>query len=64
MQYVSFSEQLIKTAIVSNGICITVMSQNSLTQNLQSDVKGSQDLRQDKHGQIWANPPCCSFRMQ
>ena len=44
MQYVSFSEQLIKTAIVSNGICITVMSQNSLTQNLQSDVKGSQDL--------------------
>ena len=29
MQYVSFSKQLIKTAIVSNGVCITIMSQNT-----------------------------------
>ena len=36
MQYVSFSKQLIKTVIVSNGVCITIMSQNILTQNLQS----------------------------
>ena len=64
MQYVSFSKQLIKTAIVSNGVCITIMSQNSLTQNLQSGVKGSQDLWQDKHGQIWVKPPCCSLWMQ
>ena len=64
MQYVSFSKQLIKTAIVSNGVCITIMSQNILTPNLQSGVKGSQDLWKDKHGQLWVKPPCCSFWMQ
>ena len=62
MQYVSFSKQLI--TIVSNGVCITIISQNSLTQNLQSGVKGSQDLWQDKHGQIWVKPLCCSLWMQ
>ena len=64
MQNVSFSKQLIKTAIDSNGVCITIMSQNRLTQNLQSGVKGCQDLWRDKHGQIWVKPPYCSFWMQ